>query len=194
MHNESQRSEGVPSARADLLRSLIGRRVVRMARDSWLSPDEAMGELGIPARLVFRRSPGSLLVTTESGDTLGFGGSPATASVTVWRPRGPGVPAARDMATDEPSYMIEASDPRYSDPSMHELLGRLVESVSILRRAPFNAKHAMLPREAAVVLGFQGGDELVLGHGLHNDSDDFAILSRNEIVSGVRPQLEPVTW
>ena len=110
-------------------------------------------------------------------------------SVTLWLERdGDGRGAARTL--DDPElYPIEADDLRLSMPEISAVLGRRIESLTLLRREPVKAKWEPLPREVGLVLHLEGGSELILAHGLHDQSDDFAVLLRRQILPVLLPEL-----
>jgi len=51
-----------------------------------------------------------------------------------------------------------------------------------------------LPCEAGVVLHFDNGGELILSHGLHDDSDVFSVIARDQIRPSLLPQLSEVDF
>jgi hypothetical protein len=138
----------------------------------------------------FSLTAGPLLITLDSGWVIGAASQPSSMSVTLWLEReGHGRGAGRTL--DDPDlYPIEADDPRLSTPEMAALLRRRIESLTLLRREAVKAKWEALPREVGLVLHVEGGGELILGHGLHDQSDDFAVLLRRQILPALLPQLQ----
>jgi hypothetical protein len=168
-------TEDIPSRHRDLLASMLGVRVLRLTRCSWSPKDEVARDDNLLPELVFARTAGPLLITLESGPVIGAASQPALISVTLWRDNPPYTYADPEL------HPIEADDPAFSEAGFAQMLGKRVVAVSILTRDPENAKWADRPREAGVVLRFEDAPELVLSHGLHDNSDDFAVLMRKDI-------------
>jgi hypothetical protein len=177
--------EDVPSRHRALLTSTWGERVVRLTRCS-CSPKEIVARFDLPLERVFARTAGPLLITLESGLVIGAASQPALVSVTLWREDPPYTDADPEL------HPIEADDPVFSEPGFAQMLGARVAAVSILTRDPENAKWADRPREAGVVFRFEGAPELVLSHGLHDNSDDFAVLMRNDVNTSLWSRLHEV--
>jgi hypothetical protein len=183
---DAMTDEDIPSRRQALLIAIQGEPVVRLTRYSW-SPKEAVArEDGLRPELVFSRTAGPLVIVLESGLTIGAASQPSLISVTMWLDRPP------RTSTDPELHPIEADDPTFSESGFAQMLGKRVRTVTILKRDPENAKWEGRPREAGVVLGFDGAPELILSHGLHNNSDDFSVLMRKDVSSLLWTRLHEV--
>ena len=181
--------EDIPSRRQDLLRLIRGATVVRLTRCSWSPKEKVAQEDDLPPSRVFSRTAGPLLITLDSGLVIGAASQPSLISVTLWLDRPP-------FASSDPElHPIEADDPVYSDPVFAQMLGKRVAGIAILTRDPENAKWEDRPREVGLLLGFDGAPELLLSHGLHDNSDDFSVLLRNDVSPSLWPRLHeaPVT-
>jgi hypothetical protein len=181
--------EDIPSRRGDLLKMLDGAVITRMVRYSITPPEEVVAERGIPESKVFSLTEGPLLLWLDSGNVIGVASQPSQISVTLWLEQGDGVEG--DLISDEGVYPIEATDPRYSDEHLRGLLGRHLGIASLIIRDADDPSYDQ-PREAGVVLVFDGGGELILGHGLHNGSDDFAVLRRDQILPKVAARMREI--
>lgn len=178
--------EDIPSRRLDLLTSIRGALVVRMTRYSWSPAEAAALEYDLRPELVFSRTAGPLLITLESGVAIGAASQPSLISVTLWRDEPPGT------SSDPELHGIEADDPKFSEPGFAQMLGKRVTEISILTRDPENAKWVDRPREVGVVLAFDGAPDLLLSHGLHDNSDDFSVLMRKDLNPSLLPRLHEV--
>lgn len=178
--------EDIPSRQQDLLKVVRGASVTRMTRYSWSPKQTAAIERAIRPELVFSRTAGPLLITLENGVVIGAASQPSLISVTLWRDEPP------HTRCDPELDAIEADDPYFSEAGFARMLGKRVMAVGILTRDPENAKWEPLPREVGVVLMFENAPEAILAHGLHDNSDDFAVLMRNDVDPSLWPRLHEV--
>jgi hypothetical protein len=181
--------EDIPSRQPDLLKMLDGAVMTRMVRYSLSPPEEVVAERGIPASAVFSLTEGPVLLWIDSGTVVGAASQESLISVTLWIEEGNG--GTRDILTDETLYAIDAADPTYSDDYWRGLLGRRVKVASLIIRDADDPRRGE-PREAGVVLAFEGGAELILAHGLHNDSGEFAVLRREQIAPNVAARMREI--
>jgi len=186
-------SEAVPSQRKALLQRLEGTVVTELTRYSWWPPQQATGEVDVPSSSVFSLTAGPLLATFDSGLTLGFGSQPSLMSVTVWLEKEAGESGGGEIAADRELHPVEATDPIYSRSPFRDMIGRRVRSMSILKRRAARASWEGLPREVGLVLHFDDGSELIASHGLHDDSDDFSVITREQISAKLRDQLDELS-
>ncbi|MNI93354.1 hypothetical protein D3C73_1512920 [compost metagenome] len=63
--------------------------------------------------------------------------------------------------------------------------------IDIIKRDPQNALLAELQNEVGVELVMDNGDKFILSHGLHNNSDDFSVITESYID---RRLLENLRW
>ena len=183
--------EAIGSRCTVLLADLVGRRVDKMVRFSWVPPKKWGAKSAAGPASAFRFAPGPLVLWFEAGPAIGFGSLPEKASVTVWVEALPdGAHCAADPVTEsEELFPIAADDPTYSDGTMAGVLGRTVKSIRVLTREAQNVLLARTPREAAIELEFDHGPTLVVAHGLHDDSDDMVVIERDQILPALREQL-----
>jgi len=183
--------EDIPSRRVPLLRALGGARAVAMTRCLW-SPPEQLAPSIEPCE-AFSLGPGPFLLETDRDVVVGFASHPSRMSVTLWVERGSVNGMTGDCetlgATD--LHPVDAMDGRFAPPAIANLVGQRITSVRFLKREMDD--NACLPREVGVVLGFEGGGELIAAHGLHDDSDDFAVLRRDQLRPSIVPQLRELT-
>ena len=177
--------EDIPSRRLNLLRSIRGLSVVRLTRYCW-APKEALAfENDLRPELVFSHAAGPLLMTLESGIVIGAASQSSLISVTLWIDDG-------STASDKELHAVEADDARFSEPGFAQMLGRRVAAIAILTREPKNAKWEDRPREVGVLITLESAPELILSHGLHDDSDDFSVLMRKDVKPSLWPRLHEV--
>jgi hypothetical protein len=178
--------EDIPSRRQDLLISLRSAPIARMTRYSW-SPKETVGrEDNLRSELVFSRTAGPLLITLESGLVIAASSQPSLISVTLWLDQPPRI------SSDPELHPIEANDPQFSEPGFAQMLGKRAGAVAILTRDAENAKWESRPREVGVLLRFEGAPDLILSHGLHDNSDDFSVLMHKDVSPSLWPRLHEV--
>ena len=178
--------EGIPSRHQDLLKSIRNATVVRMTRYSWSPKETVAVESDHRPDQVFSRTAGPLLITLQSGVVIGVASQPSLISVTLW------LEEPSHTSSDPELHAIEADDPQFSEPGFAQMLGKRVAAVAILTRDPENAKWESCPREAGVLLTFDGAPELILSHGLHDNSDDFSVLMRKDVNPSLWPRLHEV--
>jgi hypothetical protein len=186
-------SEDVPSAQRELLNAIKQHPISQLVRHSWLPPQDASQKWHIEPASVFRLTAGPLLITLESSLVIGCASLPEKASVTLWleQTEDGQRDAASSLIDDADQHQIAACDPIYSERMICDLLGKQVTSIGILKKRPANALLAQLPCEVGVLLRFDHGS-LVLAHGIHDNSDDFAILFERDISSDVLKELDEI--
>lgn len=178
-------TEDIPSRRRALLIAIRSAPVARLTRYSWY-PKETVVEDGLPRQLAFSRTAGPLLITLESGPVIGVASQPALISVTLW------LEEALRTSSDPELHPIEADDPQFSEPEFAQMLGKRVTSIAVLTREPENARWQERPREVGVLLTFEGAPDLILSHGLHDNSDDFSVLLHKDVAPSLWPRLHEV--
>jgi hypothetical protein len=180
----------LPSNRRALLDSLLGQRLVELVRYSWLPPAQAAADYALADAQVFGRTAGALALSLESGLVIGVASEPSKNSVIVWLERDERGSVREDsLARDVELHPVSAADPRYADARFAAAAGARIRRVRALRRVGQSVRHDDLPSEAALELELDRGDPIVLAHGLHDDSDDFAVLHPDEIMPGIAPTL-----
>jgi len=193
--SETPEKEDVPSREKDLLASLLGATVTALVRYSWNAPQEVVEEDHLAPELVFSLTAGPLLITIDSGRVVGFASQPSLISTTVWLEKeSGGVGGAQEVLGDAELHPIDARDPIYTREQIRRLPGSRIVSIHIMKRAPKNALWVGLPCEVAVVLQFDTHAELILAHGLHDDSDDFSVITREQIKPSLVPQLHEIDF
>jgi len=158
-----------------------------MTRHSWLPVPTAGDAQELAPELAFSRTAGPLLITLDSGAVIGAASQPSLISVTLWLDR-------LQRGSDTGLHMIEADDQHFSQARFARMLGKRVASIAILVRSPENVKWRDRPRQAGVILGLDGAADLVLSHGLHDDSDDFSVVTRDDVKPSLWPRLQEVPF
>lgn len=185
MTNIEDTTEKIPSNRRELIGGVLKSKVSKMIRYSWCSAQEAAEEIeemyDAKPKSTFRRTIGALVITLESGLTLGFSSQDSIASITVWEAN------HSDFEDDEDDdfFPIDACDEIYSEREICQLIGKQVIEVSLLKREPQSALYVGLPCEAGLVLKFEDSSELIMSHDLSDNMDNFSIVSRDEIPSEI---------
>lgn len=194
MNQFNKFEEGIPSDQVELISKLKNNRIRNLVRYSWLPPKEAVEEWDILPSLIFRRTSGPLLVMLESGLVIGFASLPEKASVTLWLEEGEnGVRGVREsISTDSELFPVNADDSVYSEKLISQLIGDQVVSVKLLKLKTKDILLEQVPREVGLELVFSQGVELVMSHGLHDNSDDFAIIFKDEILQEISVNLQEI--
>ncbi|WP_439624851.1 hypothetical protein [Gemmata sp.] len=184
-------ASGIPSSKLELLRTIVGGVVTSLTRYSWSPPDEAVSEWNIdPEKLAFSLTAGPLLIELGDGTRIGAASDPSLISVILWaeRDRG-GREREPRLADDDELHPIPATDERYAPAAIRKLIGLKIEAVRILKRQPELAKWEAYPCEAGVLIEFAGGGKILLSHGLHDDSDDFSVITPGQVKSSLVARL-----
>lgn len=71
----------------------------------------------------------------------------------------------------------------------HAACGQRVTAIHILKRTGQGPLFTHLPNEAGVRIDLDNGDSILLAHGLHDDSDDFAVLHPEEVLPEIAAAL-----
>jgi hypothetical protein len=175
--------KNLPSNNLAILTTLKCSKVSKLTRYSWWTPEESAKECEIPQPSVFCLTAGPILITLESGLVIGFASFPGLASVTMWIEETD--ESKRDKTTsvtdDNELYPIDAVDPIYSNELIGQLIGKKIVAIKVLQRDKGTSRMQALPREYGVILEFDNGSELVMSHGLHDNSDTFSVIFRNQI-------------
>lgn len=183
MKNEMITS-AIPSEATGLLKSYIGKKIVRLIRYSWWPDQEAAEQCAISDEQVFSLTAGPFAIQFDDGSILGVASDPGLNSVIVWneafRRR---EDASSSLELDQELFAISASG-RFAATFWKQLIGRRLTGIRILRRADNAPKESIRPSE--VGLRFEVGDEtsFVASHGLHDNSDDFSVLDPS-VISGL---------
>lgn len=181
----------IPSKQKPLLFGLIGRRIVRMVRYCWSAADEALAEYGIAAHELFELGPGPISLYFESGTVIGAGSQPSLSSVIVWLERDEHGALRDDPMADDPElHAIAADDSRNADSRWAATHGARVTAIRVL--APHEQSeyfHSSCVNQIAVRFELDNGDSFYLGHGLHDGSDDFAVLHAEGIDPAIQADL-----
>lgn len=181
-------SEGIPSERTNLIDHLAGQELKRLVRYSWLPADEAVDEYEIAKDQVFSLTTGPLLMYFSSGLTVGFSSDPSKNSIVLWVEKNEDGESIEELSeNDEELFPIDAkTQPLYWEC----FLSKRISSLRIIRRKASTAKLAELANEVGLNVIFEDGSELLLSHGLHDNSDDFSVIRKEQITEDIVSQLD----
>lgn len=182
----------IPSHLAAVLRQTVGRRIVSATRYSWWAPAEAERQCKVPMSDLFSLTAGPAAIEFDSGLILGIASDPAQDSVIVWIEKNEAGQeiASTPLSSDNDLHPISASDPIFANRFWHQVIGAKVVSISILVRKTQSARLAELPNEVGLSFLLDSGEKVIATHGLHDDSDDFSIISDRSITDAIRGDLE----
>ncbi|MOA11515.1 hypothetical protein D3C78_1314610 [compost metagenome] len=186
------KKSSIPSDKVKLFEVVKNQTLSKLIRFSWWESSDAMEQCGIAQEDVFSLTAGPVLLYFQSGLVVGAASDPAQNSVVVWVERDD-----TGYVTDEPTekdtdlYTINALDNQYSNSYWSQIVGQNIKMINIIKRDPQNALLAELQNEVGVELVMDNGDKFILSHGLHNNSDDFSVITESYID---RRLLENLRW
>lgn len=137
-----------------------------------------MEQCEIAEEEVFSLTAGPVLMYFQSGLVIG-----ATSDT--------GYITDEPIENDTELYSISALDKQYSNSYWGQIVGHSIKTVSIIKRDPQNALLAELPNEVGVEMVMDNGKKFILSHGLHNNADDFSVITESYID---RSLLENLRW
>lgn len=184
-------ASGIPSLKLNLLQQLAGAVLVSLTRYSWLPPEEAVSEWAIvPRDMLFSLAAGPILIEIDDGTVFGAASDPSLISIIMWLERDKnGRERSPRLADDTELYPIQATDEQLAPLAIRRLIGRRIESARILERQPELEKWQAYPREVGLLIKFEGDGRLLLSHGLHDDSDDFSVITPDHICKSLTERI-----
>ena len=187
----------IPSRSCHVLRRTLGRVIVGLEKYHRRSLEEKMETSHAPPEQMFALLYGPLYITLDNGLIVGAGSDPSLASVVIGIEQhelGAVSPVSvKYPVRSSPAFhRVDVLDPVYSNDTMRSFLNKRIETFRLYERCPANASLAARPREAALVLVCEGNRELILSHGLHDDSDDFSVLTWDMVLPELVPQLHEI--
>ena len=177
--------EDIPSRRIELLKAVCDHTIVKMIRFSWCSVDEAIEEYEIDKSNVFSLTAGPLLMYLNSGLVIGASSNPSLNSVVLWVEKN-----ENGETVDDPTELDDELFPVEADNDWIKFAGKKIASFKILRKKVNSAKLAELPNEVGVLIEMNDGNQFILSHGLHDNSDDFSVITEKQIDSCLMDQID----
>lgn len=186
----------IPSRQRELIGRLEGAAICRLCRYSWWPPAEAAATCNILQSLVFSYTAGPLLIDLDTGEIIGISSDPSNVSVTVWLEQDSAGERRKNnsILDDNELVAIAACDPVYSTVEICGIVGQRICSIDVILRQPDNEKWKGRPCEAGIRIIVEDGRELILSHGLHDDSDDFSVILKSQIDPRLWPFLRFVPF
>lgn len=184
----------IPARFLDELKRLIGCRLVAAKRYSWWSPED-VGEHGVSADMIFSLTAGPASVEFDSGVILGFASDPSLCSVMVWMERDEKGRCLRDETLDGDTELheISSTDRRFSNDFWQRIIGATILDISIVRRNYKGIRISERPCQVGVAFKLDNGEVFLMAHGLHDDSDDFALIESSQVLPSIREDLIEVS-
>jgi len=194
MEKDNIFEENIPTKQKEIILKLLNQKISKIIRYSWDTPAYMVDEWDIPEPYVFNLTDGPLLITLETGLVIGFASQPSLASVTVWIEETENGKSEKDEKTadDDELYPIDVRDSVYSPKEFHSIIGQEIVDIKLLKRIPENALFEGLPGEVGLLIKFKNNTEMVLSHGLHDNSDGFSVLLKSQILPEILLQLTEV--
>ncbi|HEX9061480.1 MAG TPA: hypothetical protein VF941_14965 [Clostridia bacterium] len=183
--------ENIPSIHTELLNKLKGQKLIKMTRYSWWQASEAVEQCSISAEEVFSLTAGPILLYFESGIVLGGASNPSENSVIIWAEKDGDTYTSEEAIENDPElWGIDAVDEKYSSDFWRKVIGKHIVDFSIIKREPQNAKYIDLPNEVGLMLVTEDNEKFILSHGLHDNSDDFSVITESQIDEGIVSKLQ----
>ena len=183
----SMLSENVPSQMQEVLSVLLECKLERIVRYSWCTTEEAIREYNLAEEDVFSLTSGPVLMYFDSGLVVGAASDPEKNSVVLWIEKNEkGEVIDEPLEDDEELFPIDAKN----QPGMWaNLNGKNIASFKVIYRKPVSAKMEQLPNEVGLAIVLNTGEQFILSHGLHDNSDDFSIITKDQINKSLTPDL-----
>ncbi|MDR6725223.1 MULTISPECIES: hypothetical protein [Paenibacillus] len=189
--NADDKKSSIPSDKVKLFEVLKNQTLSKLTRFSWWESSEAMEQCEIAHEDVFSLTAGPVLLYFQSGLVLGAASDPAQNSVVIWVERNDtGYVTEEPTENDTDLYTISALDNQYSNSYWSQIVGQNIKMINIIKRDPQNALLAELQNEVGVELVMDNGEKFILSHGLHNNSDDFSVITESYIDRRLLANLE----
>lgn len=169
----------IPSNLRDLLISLIGRRLVNIIKFNDVPEKELVENYYMEPHEFFPLALGPTLFYFEDGLVIGGISVPSKNTVLMWVEKNEeGEHTEWLQEKDERAIPFYAKD--YDD--WKGYLNQVVKSVTILKEIPDSSSRKLdLPNERGVLLEFENGLNLIMSHGLHDDSDSESLTKLEDI-------------
>lgn len=177
--------EDIPSRRSELLEAVCNYKIVKMIRFSWCPADEALEEYEIDKSDVFSLTAGPLLMYLNSGLVIGVSSNPSLNSVVLWVEKN-----ENGETVDKPTELDDELFPVEADNDWVQFAGKKIALYKILRKKVNSAKLAELPNEICLLIEMNDGNQFILSHGLHDNSDDFSVITKKHIDPGLMDQID----
>lgn len=182
MDNELRDGSSIPSDRIKLLQIIKNEKLSKLIRFSWWESKESMEQCEIAQDEVFSLTAGPLLLYFESGLVIGAASDPSRNSVILWVEKDDtGYIKDESIENDTDLYPIDAEDKIYSSPYWVQIVGQNIKEINIIKRDPQNALFEELPNEVGLEIVMENDMKFILSHGLHDDSDDFSVLTTSQL-------------
>lgn len=174
----------IPSQSKELLGELVGKRIIRLIRYSWLPKEDVSAEYCIPESMVFSLTAGPLAILLEDGSIVGISSDPSLNSIVLWQDRLVEGDCSNPSALheDEELFPVLSDDSVYADVFWQRLSDLTITSLSVLKKGSMTALELDRPSEIGLRFKLENGESFVASHGLHDGSDDFSVLVDEQIV------------
>ncbi|GGF81101.1 hypothetical protein GCM10010912_27760 [Paenibacillus albidus] len=190
--DEDIRKSSIPSNKLKLFQIIRNQTLCKLIRFSWWESSDAMEQCEIAEEDVFSLTAGPVLMYFQSGLVIGAASDPAQNSVIIWIEKDDtGYITDEPIENDTELYSISALDKQYSNSDWNQIVGQRISMVNIIKREPHNALLAELPNEVGIEMVMENEKKFIMSHGLHNNSDDFSVITESYID---RKLLQNLRW
>ena len=182
----------IPSNLTDLLKSLIGRRLVNMVKFNDVPEQELIEEYYMEPEEFFCCSLGPFLFYFEDGLVVGGSSNPSRNTVLMWVEKNENG-EHREWLQEEDKRAVPFYAKDFDDWKIY--LNQVVKSVTIIKELPYissnrSSRYFDLPNERGVLIEFENGTGLIMSHGLNDDSDDTTLAKPDGIDPAFEGHLE----
>ena len=183
-------SEDTPSKRIEIINHLVNLHLEKLVRYSWSAVEEVIEEDGISESEVFSLTAGPVLMYFNTGLVIGVGSNPSKNSVVLWVEKNElGQSIKEPIETDEDFFSIDAKDS--TNDFWMSIPEQKITAITILKVPAKNAKFKELPNEIGLLVTMNDDKQFILSHGLHDDSDDFSIIEKNQVDDSLLHDIMP---
>lgn len=198
-------SSKIPSESKALLLNIIGEPIRQLIRYSWFPLEEIAAKYGVllaPRDVIFGTpvapedafslTAGPLALEIGSGEIIAFGSQPSSNSLYVWHEATAKRFISKEpLSTDSELYPLYGSDPLFRGP-WRQMEGAVITAISLIKRAPQSVLFEDLPNEVGLRFHLDNGLDFIASHGLHDDPDDFSVITQSQILPEVLPDLTEI--
>jgi len=130
---------------------------------------------------VFSLTSGPLFIEFDTDVCVGFASQPSICSVELWLEKDKENKRSELLSNDKELFPVYAEDDIYSEEYFGELIGSELLKYEIIKMESPNSLYWELPREVGIALYFSNQSMILISHGLHDNSDDFSVIKREQI-------------
>ncbi|MCO7223669.1 hypothetical protein [Pleionea sp. CnH1-48] len=164
--NVIEMSPSHPSACKPLLELLVGQKIVSIGRVVNCEPEEYVLDKEINANEFFMLTHGQTYISFENDICIGVMYSPSKATLMIWKDNEVDLTSGEPKTKRFDGKIMKAGESDFVSDEIRKVLGRKVDSISIVKLNRNPTVEGMSPFEDGLLFNFEDGDGLVLGAGV----------------------------